>query len=216
MYKACIFDLDGTLTDTLESLIYSVNATLKELKLPCITADQCRQFVGNGAKVLLEKALKAAGDVKLTKIEEAEEVYKRIFGINCTYKVKPYEGIPELLAYMKEAGLKLAVLSNKPHGQTTKVVKTFFGEELFSHVQGQCDKIKRKPDPAGVLYILEQLGVLPEECVYVGDSEVDIRTGEAAGTKTIGVTWGFRTREMLGRAGAKDMVDCPEELKKWI
>ena len=97
MYKACIFDLDGTLTDTLESLTFSVNETLKEVALPAITEEQCRTFVGNGAKVLIEQSLKAAGDTKLLLFEKAFEAYGRIFDRNCTYHVKPYHGIREML-----------------------------------------------------------------------------------------------------------------------
>ena len=114
MIKACIFDLDGTLTNTLDSLEYSVNETMKEIGMPQITKEQCRQFVGDGAKVLLERTLKTGGDTQLCHLEEAVEAYARIFDANCMYKVAPYEGIPQMLQQLKESGIKLAVLSNKP------------------------------------------------------------------------------------------------------
>jgi len=121
--KACIFDLDGTLTNTLESMTYSVNLTLEEMGLSKITKDQCRLFVGNGARVLMEKSLKAAGDTDASRIEEGMEIYGRIFDQNCTYHVTPYEGIPEMLKALKDKGIQLAVLSNKPDRQTVKFLE---------------------------------------------------------------------------------------------
>ena len=214
--KACIFDLDGTLTDTLESLVFSVNTSLEEMGLEKISEDQCRTFVGNGARYLMESALKAAGDEGASRIEEGMLVYGRVFNENCTYRVVPYEGICSLLKQMKEAGMKLAVLSNKPHKQTVAVVESVFGKEMFSYIQGQCENIRRKPEPDGVFYILEQLGISKEECLYVGDSEVDVLTGNNAGLKNISVTWGFRSREWLEDAGAENIIDRPEELLKFV
>ena len=203
--KACIFDLDGTLTNTLESMTYSVNLTLEEMGLSKITKDQCRLFVGNGARVLIEKSLKAAGDTDASRIEEGMEIYGRIFDQNCTYHVTPYEGIPEMLKALKDKGIQLAVLSNKPDRQTVKVVKAIFGEELFDYAQGQKEGIRRKPEPDGVWYLMEQMHVSKEECLYIGDSEVDAATGRNAGLKTIGVLWGFRDRKTLETAGADDL-----------
>ena len=128
MMKACIFDLDGTLTDTLESLTFSVGETLKEMGLPAITADECRRFVGNGARVLMERSLEAAGEVSGSRLNEGMEIYGRIFDANCTYHVIPYEGITEMLEALKKKNVRLAVLSNKPHRQTVKVVREIFGE----------------------------------------------------------------------------------------
>lgn len=214
--KACIFDLDGTLTDTLESLAYSVRSTLREMQLPEITDEQCQSFVGNGARRLVEDTLKAVGDTDLSRIEEAMEVYGRVFDANCTYHVKPYEGIMELLKALKERDVKVAVLSNKPHKQTVKVVKEVLGEAWVDWAQGQQEHIARKPAPDGVYAVMERLGVSKEECIYVGDSEVDAATGENAGVKTVCVTWGFRTREELKDAGAKELIDAPGELLRYI
>ena len=214
--KACIFDLDGTLTNTLESMTYSVNLTLEEMGLSKITKDQCRVFVGNGARVLIEKSLKAAGDTDASRIEEGMEIYGRIFDQNCTYHVTPYEGIPEMLKVLKDKGIHLAVLSNKPDRQTVKVVKAIFGEELFDYAQGQKEGIRRKPEPDGVWYLMEQMHVSKEECLYIGDSEVDAATGRNAGLKTIGVLWGFRDRKTLETAGADDLIDRPDELLQFV
>ena len=214
--KACIFDLDGTLTNTLESMTYSVNLTLEEMGLSKITKDQCRLFVGNGARVLMEKSLKAAGDTDASRIEEGMEIYGRIFDRNCTYHVTPYEGIPEMLKALKDKGIQLAVLSNKPDRQTVKVVKAIFGEELFDYAQGQKEGIRRKPEPDGVWYLMEQMHVSKEECLYIGDSEVDAATGRNAGLKTIGVLWGFRDRKTLETAGADHLIERPEELLQFV
>lgn len=212
MYKACIFDLDGTLTDTLESLTYSVNATLRELGLEQITDEQCKAFVGSGARKLIERSLQAAGDPELLRVEEAMEVYGRIFKKNCTYHVAPYEGIVEMLAVLKAQGVKLAVLSNKPHVQTQDVVATFFGKDTFASVQGQQEGVPRKPDPTAVFMIAEELNVATEECVYIGDSDVDMQTGCAAGVTTVGVSWGFRSKDVLKENGATYIVDKAEEI----
>ena len=214
--KACIFDLDGTLTNTLESMTYSVNLTLKEMGLSQITKDQCRMFVGNGARVLIEESLKVSGDPKASRIEEGMKIYGRIFDQNCTYHVTPYEGIQEMLKALKDRGIHLAVLSNKPDRQTVKVVKEIFGDNIFDYAQGQKDGIRRKPEPDGVWYLMEQMQVSKEECLYIGDSEVDAATGKNAGLKTIGVLWGFRDRKTLETAGADHLIERPEELLQFV
>ena len=214
--KACIFDLDGTLTNTLESMTYSVNLTLKEMGLSQITKDQCRMFVGNGARVLIEESLKVSGDPKASRIEEGMKIYGRIFDQNCTYHVTLYEGIPEMLKALKDRGIHLAVLSNKPDRQTVKVVKEIFGDNIFDYAQGQKDGIRRKPEPDGVWYLMEQMQVSKEECLYIGDSEVDAATGKNAGLKTIGVLWGFRDRKTLETAGADHLIARPDELLQFV
>ena len=216
MSKACIFDLDGTIGNTLDSMVYSVNLTLKQMGLSEISREQCQQFVGNGARVLMEKSLEASGDFGASRIEEGMRIYGRIFDANCTYHVTPCKGVPEMLHKLKEQGIRLGVLTNKPHLQAVKTVHAIYGEELFDWVQGQKDEIPRKPDPAGVFYVAKKLEVNPKECLYVGDSEVDVVTGMNAGMKTIAVTWGFRTKEELITAGAQYMIDQAEELPEYL
>ena len=216
MSQVILFDLDGTLTNTLESMTYSVNLTLKEMGLSQITKDQCRMFVGNGARVLIEESLKVSGDPKASRIEEGMKIYGRIFDQNCTYHVTLYEGIPEMLKALKDRGIHLAVLSNKPDRQTVKVVKEIFGDNIFDYAQGQKDGIRRKPEPDGVWYLMEQMQVSKEECLYIGDSEVDAATGKNAGLKTIGVLWGFRDRKTLETAGADHLIERPEELLQFV
>ena len=212
MYRACIFDLDGTLTDTLKSITYSVNATLEEMKLSVITSEQCQSFIGHGARYLLEEALKVSGDEGAFRIEEALKIYGRIFDVNCTYNVVLYEGIENMIQELKDRNLKLAVLSNKPHMQTKCVVETFFSKETFAIVQGQQEGVPRKPDPTAVWRIADQLGVSREECLYIGDSDVDMITAKEAGMTSVGVTWGFRPKEMLLECGAHYTIDYPQEL----
>ena len=216
MYRLCIFDLDGTLTDTLDSLTFSVNETLKEMGLLPVTAKKCREFVGNGARVLMEKSLLEAGETDLGRLDEAMSIYGRIFDANCTYHVVPYEGIWDMLRAMRQEGLELAVLSNKPHRQAVHVVESVFGREMFRQIQGQKENIPRKPDPTAALQIAEELGISPEDTIYVGDSEVDIATGTNAHMMTIGVTWGFRGRAILQEAGARYIAGTPEEIMKLI
>lgn len=212
MYKACIFDLDGTLADTLESITYSVNKTLHTLGLRQITREQCQSFIGNGARRLIEQSLQVAGDPEIRLIEEAMDVYGRVFNKYCTYHVVPYDGIIELLQELKNMNIQLTVLSNKPHLQTKDVVSEFFDDGTFTRVYGQQESVPRKPDPAGVNIILEDLKISKEECLYIGDSNVDMQTGCAAGVTTVGVSWGFQGRKVLTEHGANYVVDKPEEI----
>lgn len=214
--NVCIFDLDGTLTDTLESLVYATNQTLENLGLNPITVEQCRMFVGNGARKLVMAALEASGDGELTYMEEAMKLYLKIFSENCLYHVKPYEGILELLKNLRERGIRLAVHSNKPHEQAVDVVRNIFGDGIFDIVQGQEEGLARKPDPAGVVRIAGQMGVDIKDCIYIGDSEVDIQTGANAGIPAVGAAWGFRSRTLLSEAGAKIIIDRPEELLHYV
>lgn len=219
MYYACIFDLDGTLTNTLESITISVNLTLREMGLTELTSEQCRRFIGDGARCLMERALEAAGDLEISgnlRIAEAMERYGRIFDAYCTYHVEPYEGIREMLHALRTHGIKAAVLSNKPHSQAVQVVESIFGAGLFDHIQGQCDSIPKKPNPEGVFTLLELMEMKKEECLYIGDSDVDMKTGQNAGVQTIGVSWGFRTKEILLKAGGRDIIERPEELLDYI
>lgn len=211
MYKACIFDLDGTLTDTLDSLAFSVNETMKEMELPQITREQCRMFVGNGAKVLVRKALDAAGAGE-EHFERAFRMFQQIFDKNCTYHVRPYEGINELLHSLKDSGVKLGVLSNKPDRQAVHVVRDIFGEDVFDIVRGQREGVLRKPDPAALVQMAQEMGVGLSRILYIGDSEVDIATGKAAGVRTVLVSWGFRSADSLKKAGAEEIADHAEEI----
>ena len=187
--KACIFDLDGTLANTLESMSVSANQVIEPFGYAPLPAENFKYYAGDGARTLVERVLRDAGDQDLIHLEEVYQAYSAIFDQDCTYKVTVYDGMGETLEKIKSMGVKLAVLSNKPHAQTKKVISNLFGDELFDWVQGQQEGIEKKPDPSGALAIAKAFGVKPEECMYVGDTNVDMMTGNRAGMFTVGVLW---------------------------
>lgn len=212
MIRCCIFDLDGTLLNTLSALRITVNLTLEHFGYPAIGEEKVKKFVGDGYKLLVERALKDAGDVELKHYEEALQVYMDTFAGHSMDQVEPYDGIAELLKQLKERGIKIAVLSNKPHEQTVDNIETVFGKGYFDYVAGEQPGIPRKPDPAGVYRILEAFGEKPEECLYFGDTNTDMQTGLGAGLVTVGVTWGFRDREELESFHPQYVIDKPREV----
>lgn len=213
MYKAGIFDLDGTLADTVDSMAYSANLALRELGLKEQPAERFKNFAGDGAKELVKRCLIASGDETCSRFEDMQRLYRMYFERYCMYHVKPYDGIRHLLEAMKREGMRIAVLSNKPHAQTIDVVESIFGKGYFDYVQGQTEKIPRKPDPAGALHIADVFGVKASECLYMGDTNTDMKTGKAAGMFTIGVLWGFRTREELEENHADRIAGHPLEIE---
>lgn len=212
MKKAVIFDLDGTLSDSIASIKYCGDRTLERFGYGPFPEADYKYFVGDGAANLVKRALSASGDKELVHFEEAYALYREYFAADCMYQVKPYDGIPELLAELKARGLKLAVLSNKPHGQTIDVIETLFGKDCFDHIQGQKESIPIKPDPAGVFQILEQFGLTADEVLYLGDTATDMKTGKSAGAFTVGALWGFRDRQELEEAHADAIVAHPLEV----
>lgn len=211
MIRCCIFDLDGTLLNTLEALTYVVNLTLEHFGYEPVDEDHMRKFVGDGYQKLLERVLIYRGDESLEHYEESQSVYMELFAKHSMHNVRPYDGIPELLKGLKARGIKIAVLSNKPDKQTVGNIETVFGKGYFDYVAGERPGIPRKPDPAGVRQILEYFGVKPEECMYFGDTNTDMNTGLGAGLITVGVTWGFRDREELESYHPQHVIDEPGE-----
>lgn len=212
MIKACIFDLDGTLANTLDSMAAVANELMEELGLHPMPVDNFRYYCGEGADLLVQRCLKDAGDPELTHYEEARRTYRARFDADPLYKVTIYDGIPQLLHNLKERGVRLAVCSNKPHEAAVKVVSALFGNNEFDIVIGQSDSIRRKPAPDAPLKAASEFGVSPEECLYIGDTKTDMLTGKAAGMHTIGVLWGFRDRKELAENGADRIIGSPEEL----
>ncbi len=212
MKKAVIFDLDGTLADTIASITCCGNRALNRFGLPSFGEQDYKYFVGDGAAVLIRRALKRAGDEKLLHFDQVYEEYIRLFARDCMYQVKPYDGIPSLLGELKARGVRIAVLSNKPHANTLHVVEELFGKGFFDHVQGQQEGVPRKPAPDGVYQIERALGVVSDDCLYVGDTAVDMETGNGALIHTVGVLWGFRDRQELEAAGACSIIERPEQL----
>lgn len=216
MKKAVIFDLDGTLSDSIHSMKYCGDRAVAPYGYGPFSTEQYCYFVGDGAANLVRRALAAGGDIQGIHFEEAFARYKELFAVDCMYQVKPYAGIPKLLEQLKDRGLKLAVLSNKPHEETVRVVETLFGKNVFDTIQGQQEGLPIKPDPAGVFRIMEQFGVESRELLYLGDTATDMKTGKAAGAFTIGVLWGFRIREELEEAHADALIDAPAELLQYV
>lgn len=214
--KACIFDLDGTLANTLESMSVSANRVIEPFGYAPLPAENFKYYAGDGARTLVERVLRDAGDQDLIHLEEVYEAYSAIFDQDCTYKVTVYDGMEETLEKIKSMGIKLAVLSNKPHVQTQKVISNLFGDELFDWVQGQQEGIEKKPDPSGALAIAKAFGVKTEECMYVGDTNVDMMTGNRAGMFTVGVLWGFRERKELIEHHAHALAEKPEDLMRLL
>ncbi len=214
--KGIIFDLDGTLLDTLETLSYYGNMALLQSGLSPYDKDAYRYMIGNGAKVLVHKMLAGRGCDTEEMFAKAYEAYITAYQSDTLYKTEIYPGICDMLAALKGKGFSLAVLSNKPHEATVPIVKSFFGEAMFAHIQGAMEGVPIKPDPTAALYIAEKMGVRPEECVYVGDTAVDIETGGRAGFYTIGVLWGFRDRAELSAAGADKIVETPQEIPDFL
>ncbi len=217
MIRACIFDLDGTLTDTLHSLTYSVNETLSQLNLQPISQVQCRSFVGDGAKKLVERSIIASrGDCDMQILEKGFAIYKTVFGENCMKEVVLYDGVRETIDTLKKRGIRLGVLSNKPHEQTVSTVHHFFGKEIFDTVKGQCDGEPKKPEKAAILAVLDRLGVKGNESIYVGDSEVDVQTGHAVLATTLAVSWGFRDKEQLERENPTAIIQTMKDVLNFV
>ena len=211
MIKACIFDLDGTLADTLESMAYVANEIMDRYGLKHLPVDNFRYYSGEGANMLMRRCLKDAGDTQLLHFEEGQRIYREMFVADPMYKVTHYPGMPETIKELKKRGMKLAVCSNKPHPAAVKVIAQMFGDD-FDIVLGQSDAIKRKPAPDGPLLVAERFQVKPEECMYVGDTSTDMKTGKAAGMFTVGALWGFRDRQELEESGADLVAEKPLDL----
>ncbi|WP_028582683.1 HAD family hydrolase [Desulfogranum japonicum] len=210
-YKAVIFDLDGTLLDTLDDLADAANHTLKQLGFPEHPVDAYRYFVGSGMHTLVERILPE--DERTTQtLGTAIEIFKTQYSRNWYAKTGPYKGVSDMLDGLKECGATLCILSNKPHDFTTLCVEKLLPRWSFFKVLGQRPGVPKKPDARGALEIVEQLGMEKQQVLYVGDTSIDMQTAANAGLDSAGVLWGFRTREELQQAGAKYLVASPEEL----
>lgn len=208
-YSAAIFDLDGTLLNTLDDLAASTNAALAAFGMPGRSTDEVRQFVGNGIPNLIRLAVPAETDA---------DTQKAVFDVFCDHyarhsedRTAPYPGIMSLLEHLKDKGVACAVVSNKGDFAVQTLVKTYF-PGVFTYAVGEREGIRRKPAPDTVFAALDALGVDAADAVYVGDSEVDVATAEASGLDCIVVTWGFRSVQTLLDAGATTLVDTCDEL----
>lgn len=209
--RALIFDLDGTLLDSLADIGESVNFVLQEMGLATFSLSEYRTFVGDGMAMLARRVLppgrRGEGDVSAVVAR-----LKVVYSARATSKTRPYDGIAELLDAVEAAGLPQAVLSNKPHPLTVDLVRDLLGKWKFAAVLGERPGIPRKPDPAGALEIAAALSLPPAEILYVGDTPTDMATALAAGMPSVGVTWGFRSELELREAGAVHIARRPSDL----
>ncbi|MBP3331237.1 MAG: HAD family hydrolase [Tidjanibacter sp.] len=212
MKRLVIFDLDGTLLNTLGGIGAACNKMLAHYGFPQWGPDDYKIFIGNGTKKLIERALPAERAADDAFVEEAKELYLQIYRGDLMAETAPYEGVPELLCALRERGVALAVASNKFDDGTKQLIAHFFSEFEFAAVEGQKEGVAVKPDPTIVNDILHKAGVAVEDVLYVGDTGVDMRTAMNAGAESVGVTWGFRGHDELSANGANHIISQPSEI----
>lgn len=210
--EVCIFDLDGTLTDTLEAISHFGNTALAANGFKVFEKDRYREFVGDGRVKLIERMLSAQGALNNANYAAVCAAYDTAYEADPLYKTDAYDGIHELLAALKAAGIRLAVCSNKPDNVVRGVIERVFASDVFDCVHGVTDGGAVKPDPSAALEIAEKLGAKPDECLFIGDTNVDIFTAQNAGMTSVGVLWGFRDRAELEAAGADYIIAAPNEI----
>jgi phosphoglycolate phosphatase len=212
--KAAIFDLDGTLADTIEAIRDAINLTMKEYGYPPHTYEEIREYIGNGAKNLVLRSMPAEAAADAEQHARVFLTYQDNYDRGHLATDRCYDGMPDLIAALHQSGVRLAVLSNKQDRHVQGLIAQLFPRGEFSVIMGQMDHLPKKPDPTVPLMIAEQLGVAPYECAFVGDSEVDIRTAKNAGMPAIGVSWGYRDRELLIAEHPDALAATPDELSQ--
>jgi phosphoglycolate phosphatase len=212
MLKAAIFDLDGTLLDTLHDLADSMNEALLEMGFPTHSTEQFCYFVGNGVHDLVRRTMPEECRTQQELVDQTTASYRAAYSKNWNRKSRPYDGILETIEELARRNVPMAVLSNKPQRFTELCMDHYFAAGLFRPVFGQRDHVNRKPDPAGAIEIAEMLGISPAEIGFVGDTNTDMHTARNAGMHPIGVTWGFRPETELVESGAGAIVHRPLEL----
>lgn len=214
--KACIFDLDGTLTDTLRAIAHFGNLTLRKCNLASFPVDNYKSYVGNGRDKLIHRILAEHNSDTEELFEKARVIYDSAYESDYLYDTDAYNGIRELLTELKKLGIKIAVCSNKPDNIVHFVTDNIFGKDYFDAVSGVVDGMPVKPDPHTALKIAEKLNVTPAECLFLGDTNVDIFTAKNANMTSVGVLWGFRTRGELIQAGADYIAENPHVILQLI
>lgn len=210
MIKAILFDLDGTLANTVEDIAAAVNAALADFGFPPRRTDEMHRMVGNGMRKLVERALPPGAAAAV--VDECAAKATAAYAEKPAVLTEPYPGARELLAAVAERGIPASIISNKPDALTAMVVAALFPGYPFRVVQGEKEGVPRKPDPAASLAIAAAMGARPEETLYLGDSDVDMLTANAAGFLAVGAAWGFRGRAELEAAGAARVIEAPEDL----
>jgi len=212
-YKLVIFDLDGTILDTLEDLKQALNHALTFYEYPTRTLDEVRCFVGNGIRKLIERAMPE--NALDTDIDKVFAEFNKYYALHCADYTKPYEGVVELVRKLRNMGIKTAVVSNKADYGVQELCDKYFNG-LFDYAVGERVGVNRKPSPDAVYEVLSYLDIEKNEAVYVGDSEVDVKTAQNAGLESIMVSWGFRDKEYLYEQGAVNIVDDCGALESMI
>ena len=212
MYKAVLFDLDGTLTDTLQDIAAAMNRALRLHGLMEFAVEDYRYLVGDGAKKLAERAVRGRLELKGAVLRD----YQAYYETHNLVTTRPYDGVPELLSALEARGMKLCVLSNKPHADTCHVVRHFFPQVSFCVVRGQMEGVPVKPDPTGALQVAREAQLPPYSFLYLGDTSVDMICAKNAGMHSVGVTWGFRTADELQAAGAGLLISRPLQLLEYL
>lgn len=208
-YKLAVFDMDGTILNTLEDLADSTNYALKANGFPERTIDEVRRFVGNGIRLLIERAVPTDTDKELT--DKVFDTFKEYYKTHCAVKTRPYDGIKDVLSELRKAGCLTAVVSNKADFAVQDLCKDYF-DNLFDFAIGEREGIKKKPAPDSVFEVLSKLNVEKADAVYIGDSDVDFATSVNAGMDVIMVGWGFRDAEFLREKGVKRIIKQPSEI----
>ena len=211
-YSAVFFDLDGTVIDSLQDIVDAVNVTMRHFGLPEASPAALKPHLGWGVGTLMKRWLPDLTDEQRARVLA---FYQPYYAAHAGDKSRPFPGIPEALARLRADGFRLAILSNKPDAAVQPLVQAYFSDTV-SLAAGEVAGVRRKPDPDMLVRAAEQLGVELRRCLYVGDSEVDVDTARNAGIDCLCVSWGFRTREQLVAAGAKRIVDTPEEMAREI
>ncbi|MDD6770845.1 HAD family hydrolase [Inconstantimicrobium porci] len=214
MYKGVIFDLDGTLINSIGDLAAACNYGLEKCGFPVHEVEQYKTFVGDGRYKLIERMISSELRTE-ENINRLLELFDEYYGAHMFDNTKPYEGAIELIDEIRTRGIKTAVVSNKPHEFTTKIVKDFLGDR-FEVVFGHRPGCPTKPDAYSVNEVIKMLGLKKSECLYVGDSNVDIITARNSEVKSVGVLWGFRSKEELVKEGADYIAEDMAQLKKYI
>lgn len=216
MIKCVLFDLDGTLLSTLDTITYHLNNTLSAFSLREISVNDCSEFIGNGARKLVERAVAKSGVGDEGTVRRVLEVYNDAYNSDPIPHTEPYDGVVDLVEELYGRGIKLGVITNKPEPTAIKLIDSFFPDR-FDLVSGGREGAVLKPDPKEALAVLEKLGAHASECAFVGDTSVDIKTGINMGAGlTVGVSWGFRSREELAGAGADIVVDTPNDILRAV
>ena len=214
--QGVIFDLDGTLLDTLEDLADAMNTVLTDHGWPTHPLDAYRQFVGNGVTMLVRRAMPEDEHREERRVAEIVSEMRAVYARGWANKTTPYPGIERLLSALRDKDIPMTVLSNKPHDATAAMVDHFFPANLFRVVMGAHPDKPRKPDPTTALETAGRLGLPPGAILFLGDSDVDMRTAHAAGMTPLGAAWGFRGPEELRAAGARVVLGTPMELLEWL